>query len=1644
MGATRQKKAAAKKPLAEEDEAPLVGNEETPMYPPAAVTGVYEYGEQAVIPPDYDLLTKRYSSEEPIPHHMMRMFLMYLSGNIDKFALKIKQTKGKEINMREFTSICATLLKNDEIDDKRKAACCGLLDPMQFGQQDPGDCEAFLEDVFSLLDLDNDTNLTYKELNICTKDFGNKLARPSKEFPRLKKALDGQTTPEEKRMVCARLGLLKKLRQEVLLEREKQLARLASVDLNAGQVSLFVNKLDECGWIQRAFDEGRGLVTNVGKERVSLKTFKRALESGEVDYCLPNATEQSKGRSGNSKFHILFDNIDRVIAEAVPSMSDETTKEETLDYADQFRKGVYRYVSSIVGDDEEDDFHARFSYKQFALGIVDEADGLKIGTEASANIGAKSFWTIVKGNDATRDAAEQISFMMENYPIKSSEFIFAYEAATGVSIQEDASTLGCCNPTYPLWKQLETLYDGQLNYEEFFKYLTRGNTSDAGGIAFGLHYATRKTQRLRNCEYFLIYFIFLVLYSIFVQTDLDSAKAFYLRKDIDDHVTDDEAQFVNGDRNYFPWGFDDIANSDDLWSWLTSNVISYVWSEDGLQPGFQVVQGRTNRIIGGLRLHQYRQEPMNCKDDSDRENLADTGTCPDRTNTGDARQATDWLDINQYLTEGGSTAYSSNVCLSPLFGYDRNDNSDRTFRVCVANRHNTEVAGEVFKVLVEERLRGVAVQSSSGTSSECVAQLSSGSVDAVIGAWTVDLATAFDTTNTDYETLANHPFPKAQMHTWMPREYQRENCETCASRGWAALAESFQTGQKNAGNTVTYIDAPAHLGWKTNMNVLLEGYRIGGDVTKWNQHVVHLDKAGSTYINYMTSLNKGKSFFYGDDELGKAYGATKMEQEEYLSEQFASEINTYIRADIKERFVDVYQLLKYMSWGTASQFSKDIAAGTDISASACEWVKANEPTWAPWIRTPNHKDIETRMNQFNVKCYGAWINDDISESRTSFLDVRDTMTRDELVKADFPDGNYAKKIYDVEGGELQETYVYAPTREVFFQNIAAAELGDYDAQQAWSKTQAWVWRSCGEMNSEAGIVPYRGKVQPRESVTFYKCNGYGTFLPISKTKIQIKQELDTLRLNNWIDLATRGIMLEFFVHSQNSRQIARFQYMVEVSAEGAYIPTINIVTFFLFQPETIKFAGLWYTGLVLLTFAYIYLVLQFVVKFGRDNDLELKAMRREGGSNHGSQWPCTKTACSFAYFSRYIGNIISKISMLTMFNYIQLTFLSMFFLGWVVRVVIFAHGMTASSLFCTDRYPEHLGYVANMYTILQNVEGFSIVLVYINLMSFMEDIEYFSRVSKTIVASARMVGILVLSLIISLMAFAAGVWILFSSDVEQRLGIWQAMTASVLMTLDTLDTSWMSEAQPNVTLFLFILFYVIVQAVILNVMIGILSDNFETVFKNRFREDEFREIIKHDPNCTTWGDPSASWVGVILFRDFPRAMCCANTYGRHRYLLWQKNFWKRYSQTLQNFDSFSVQANLCAFQELLALDKEFCSGKQERCVYQEEGSDESDEYSFLQRRTMKTFIERNLEASRVRLLEHILIIIPCSYLSIDLGQAWADVLMEHKNWRLHNEKWARFEPDEFESLIASIKRETLQSDGSNIDFGASSTTLKAI
>ena len=931
--------------------------------------------------------------------------------------------------------------------------------------------------------------------------------------------------------------------------------------------------------------------------------------------------------------------------------------------------------------------------------------------------------------------------MMKNYPLEKKEFLEAYRKATGIDISS-SSGVGCCTPQYPLYDRLSDLYDGQLPYEYFLRHLTRGNTSDAGGIAFALYYSTKKTQKLRNCEYFLIYFIFVILYSVYVQTDQDAAKSFYLTRDIIEHVSNDESQYVTGERNFFPWGFKDIANDGDYWGWITSNALNYIWSEEGGIPGFEVVQGRTNRIIGGVRLHQYRQEERECKDDSDAENLNDDGICPTRIDTGDVRQATNWKAINSFENEGGATAYASPTCLSPLFGYERNDNSDRTFRVCVSNRHNSEVAGEIFKILAEERLMGIAIAKTLKSTDQCVTDLRNGDVDAVIGAWDLDLSDG--TLGTDFETLKDHPFPTARMHTWMSTGFEQEWCITCASRGWLGLGNAFFDKTIAA---ATYVSAPAHLGWTTNMDTLLQGYKLGGDSSTYNSHVTPVvykktpSAADPTYSDYMSQWLAGSygdglaSFFYGDDVLGATLNGIKMEQDAYLNANFSSSIKTYVRADVKERFVDIYQLLKSMKWETASLFSSDIPTAK-ATASACVWVTANEPSWVHWVRTPIRRDIEKRMNQFNTKCFGPWIDDTLSESRTSFLDVRNRLTRDEFSQANFPDGNYAKKVYFLDGSALSTTdFVYAPTREVFFENRAKAERGDIDAERAWKSTQAWVWRSCSEMNSVDNIVPYRGRVQPRESITLYRCNGYGIFLPISKTKVQIKEELDILRLNNWIDIATRGILLEFFVHSQNSRQIARFQYMVEVSAEGAYIPSLKIVAFFLFQVETIQFAGLWYTGIVLLTLAYLYILFQFVIKFGRDNNSELQAMTREAGSNHGSNWPCTiylddyveseelvenkdsksrhpflrKAGSAVAFFSRYIGNFFSKIGMLTMFNYIQISFLIMFFLTWVIRVLIFTTGLTASSLFCTDRYPEHLGFVCVFVFFYINVWIFTLI-----------------------------------------------------------------------------------------------------------------------------------------------------------------------------------------------------------------------------------------------------------------------------------------------------------------------------------------------
>ena len=853
---------------------------------------------------------------------------------------------------------------------------------------------------------------------------------------------------------------------------------------------------------------------------------------------------------------------------------------------------------------------------------------------------------------------------------------------------------------------------GWLDIDNFLIHCTFGYEDDTSTFSFPIQYAITRVdtfRKMQTCWVLLIPYI--LLYIGLTTSLLDRPSGYYLIQNVNEHVGNDEilTAYITDEPDYFPMVFSDIANADDFWAWAQSNLVNYAFSEDGGVPGWNHKNGGSNHIIGALRFRSVRQDTAGCIDRIQEKDWNDAGVCKAREGTGDPLEGTGWFPtLPQYANEGGGSTYGRPLCLAPKFEYTRPLTSKRTVNIATANRPNSLVAAHIFKYLVEDRLEDVVVNLhtlQAGTTIRRLLDLETSGVtiDAAIALWVSDVEqeTVVSSTPIDTSDLIqlNATFGPIDMSTWMSRSVSNY-CPMCAtnadSGGWAALQQlsnnlDFTTFTMNAVSGGFY-EPTLDLGWTTPYSAIVGKYFV-----KKDRYLPRNRVGGSTYGTYVKAvkeevLNNKNIVFYGDDALGRSLDALKLKLDSEIP--VTSTIRTYIRQDVKTKFADVYQLLHKMTFTTADRdsFFESMAENDDPGAAACAWVTANEQRWHPWIRTATSRNRIQRSFNYNYKCFDVWGNSLISGNKDGWINNANVMNiggaGDLLTAAQtaFASGRPAsvtsrpgvvsgtttalrKYVQDVANKQKLSTGFFVPTREEFALMRAAAAGGETASYEDWSKREGWVFRSCEELLSSQ-VLEYYGVVNPYIILSKTNCGGYSFFLPISKTKNEVHDIIDSYRLNDWIDVATRTVIVEFFVHAQNTGHFARFQYTVEFASEGVALPSTIFVTFELYHQDRLVFPGFWWVF-------YILSWLVFSVQVYGTGRLMLRKIREL----HLRTFKFRNMMLIFRVFFSDIYLVFDVICYVLIIA------------AGVMRLITFTEGLTSSNFFCIDVFPEHLDYV---------------------------------------------------------------------------------------------------------------------------------------------------------------------------------------------------------------------------------------------------------------------------------------------------------------------------------------------------------------
>eukprot|EP01060_Flectonema_neradi_P036846 TRINITY_DN721_c1_g1_i2.p1 TRINITY_DN721_c1_g1~~TRINITY_DN721_c1_g1_i2.p1 ORF type:complete len:1291 (+),score=226.35 TRINITY_DN721_c1_g1_i2:49-3921(+) len=1237
-------------------------------------------------------------------HHMMRMYMLVVGGidwstegsTVDEFLLNVKAVEDRH-KKPESTSGCCTF----ESRPQPYADVSNLTDEQIRAsvEKDKSELDLMRRELYKLLV--SEWNLPAVPIGLDgTFPVNSTLESGSWRLnlldPRWEVFLKGDCPPNWEPSQSARRQLLKRFLSGVKIERGTQLKRVTHQDLNSFAVDRFLSSLSSSSWVPCHGDHD------------SLKELVK-------DAVFPGFETYGPG---------VF------------------SKSNEMNCLDESKKDEFAKVLITIHLSEE-------SKREKIRSLFLEPNEATIDTLASYCITRDQFEAALKAATKGEEISQRVSMMLDKE-----------------------------------W----------LDIDNFLINCTFGYEDDTSTLAFPLKYALERVdvfRKMQTCWVFLIPYI--LLYIGLSTSLLDRPSGYYLIQNVNEHVTNDEIQteYVTDEKDYFPMSFADIANADDFWAWSQSNLVNYAFGENGGIPGWAQKNGGSNHIIGGIRVRSVRQLESECHDISQDKDINEGGVCKEREGTGDPREATFWNAIQpQYENEGGPSVYPRELCLPLNFGLvERPTSSKRTLTVAMADRPNSLVAAEIFKYLVEDRLENIVVNLRQTDVRSTINELldnnervntDPNSILAAVAFWVSDVESSTTTTVngetvvTDTSSLIQYePFGTIDMSTWMARGVS-EFCPRCASNtdsgGWTAL--------QNLVNEVTFADfttkivvdgfhqPTATLGWNTPYDQILAQHFLKKEK--------YLPKAelGTTYGEYVTEirnrvLQNKNIVFYGDDALGRSTDAMKLKLSSLIS--VTSSVKTYVTEDLKTRFPDVFQLLHKMKFTDADRdiFFEAEAISTPSAQTACTWLKANEQRWHPWIRTAASSIRIQRSLNYNFKCFGVWVNSDKSGSKDGWLDRTESMTLREgldtsieLATATLPPATTVtpapgypdpflsalrKQISDVANKQKLSTTFAVPTGYEFvtLQNLASE--GSTDAFADWTKREGWVFRSCEDSLSDQ-ILDYYGIVNPHIRLSSTDCGGYTFFLPISKTKAEVADILDSYRLNDWIDITTRSVIVEFFVHAQNTGQFARFQYSVEFSSEGAAKPSSIFVAFELYHQDRLVYPGFWW---VFYAFSWVLFAIQVYGTY------RLVVRKIEALHLH-STW------------SKPMRNISVLFRVLFSDKYFVVDALSYLLIlaAGIMRVITFTEGLSSSNLFCIDVFPARLELLADLHYMLIAVEGWVILVLWARLFFYIADVVEMDMVMRTMSSAIADLVTMLIVFVILILGFTMAGWGFFGDNLE--------------------------------------------------------------------------------------------------------------------------------------------------------------------------------------------------------------------------------------------------------------------------------------
>eukprot|EP01062_Namystynia_karyoxenos_P004377 TRINITY_DN11549_c0_g2_i1.p1 TRINITY_DN11549_c0_g2~~TRINITY_DN11549_c0_g2_i1.p1 ORF type:complete len:2467 (+),score=561.09 TRINITY_DN11549_c0_g2_i1:87-7487(+) len=623
--------------------------------------------------------------------------------------------------------------------------------------------------------------------------------------------------------------------------------------------------------------------------------------------------------------------------------------------------------------------------------------------------------------------------------------------------------------------------------------------------------------------------------------------------------------------------------------------------------------------------------------------------------------------------------------------------------------------------------------------------------------------------------------------------------------------------------------------------------------------------------------------------------------------------------NLEEHYPDIYKLLLAIQFDGPDldeMMVSKLRDGLAYDEVACDWLKksGSREKWNPWLRYNEQSNAKERKSVYYKQCFPPWPgniwNDGAGNDKESF-----TKNANKLAPGDVEnDETQVNGTKVLSGTGFSEKL---PREPKDFQDIidASRNQAKLSSEDTYWWFRPWIYQACERTFTQPliyGNIPSG----PGAFIVYpsYSCDGYSAFFPVAWTRLRAARQVQALQDNNWIDLATRALMVEVFTYNQNTHLIVRTRYIAELSPTGGWFKMKQHSTFRLWQSQLTSIPELVVQSTLTLGLTLYFTV--FTLWGVKENWVLFARSRRCMYASMGhNQW------CPPLYGLRkaidIAGYLFNPGELVDLCNY------ALMYITWTLRFAMIAEGLTEVNILCTRVYPEGLSYVADTWLLLDQLDGVNAILVFFRLLFFLRIIPSMDEIIETVIRAGLNIFWLLMAFVIIMCGFTLCAWVVFGNVLAGYNGFGKTFTSLLFVMLGEFDYKELDAQRPGFAFFFFFFFFVMIICILFNLIIAVIGSAYDEVAGERVNVPGFVARVLHDPDTCAWAPlDMGSWHEWVCVREVEYCVArmryaCAKRSKSPAALELQRKlqgqlmqnpriFWKEYEQVMRDLASDDI------------------------------------------------------------------------------------------------------------------------------------------